>query len=72
MTELLKKAFAEAFKLPEDQQDAVAAVILAEIESEAKWDAAFAKSQKQLEFMAEEALKEHRAGKTRPIEFDDD
>ncbi len=41
MTKLLEKAFAEACKLPEVQQDEIAGWLLAEIESEQRWDAAF-------------------------------
>jgi hypothetical protein len=40
----------------------------------AKWDALFATEQSQqlLEKMADEALAEHRAGRTRPMKFTDD
>lgn len=42
MTKLLEKAFAEAASLPDAEQDALAARILAEIEDERAWDRAFA------------------------------
>jgi hypothetical protein len=47
----------------------------AEVEADnARWDALLAseKSQAMLEKMANEALTEHRAGKTRPIAFNDE
>lgn len=71
MTELLEKAFAEASKLPEKDQDAIAEIILAELESEERWNNLFSKSQDLLAELAEEALAEHRAGKTQPIKCDD-
>lgn len=60
MTQLLQKALAELKKLPNEQQDDMAAFILAELESERKWDIAFENSQDTLAQLAEEALKEHR------------
>ncbi len=71
MTELLKKAFSEASKLPEKDQDAIAEIILAELASEERWNNLFSKSQDLLAELAEEALAEHRVGKTKSIECDD-
>jgi len=68
MTELLKKAFDAVSGLPPERQDALAKMILAEIEDEKRWDEAFVGSQDKLAAMAEEAISEHRAGKTRPME----
>ena len=68
MTVLLEKAFAEAAKLPETEQDAFAAWLLEEIASERQWDEAFAKSTDVLAKLAGEALAEHRAGKTRVLD----
>lgn len=55
MTHMLEKAFERAKGLPEDQQDTIAALILDEIEDEARWDAAFAASPDLLEKLAREA-----------------
>ncbi len=60
MTELLEKAFAEASKLPEDEQEALAAWILEELASERRWVEAFASSQDALAKLADESLLEHR------------
>lgn len=67
MTQLLEKALREVEKLPPSEQDAVAAIVLEELASEKKWAELFAKSQDALAKMAEEALAEHRAGKTKPL-----
>ena len=71
MTRLLEKAFAEASRLPERDQDAIAEIVLAELASEERWSELFEKSQDALAELAEEALAEHRAGKTRPLNLDD-
>jgi hypothetical protein len=68
MTNLLEKAFAEAAKLSQDEQDAVARFILQELESEREWDKRFAASHPQLDQLAQEALAEHRAGQTRRLD----
>ena len=68
MTDLLKKAFEAASHLPEKEQEALAVAILAEVTSDADWDARFAQSAESLTELADEALKEHRAGKTRPLD----
>jgi TRAP-type C4-dicarboxylate transport system substrate-binding protein len=65
MTQLLEKAFAEASQLSEEEQDAIARVMLAELASEGHWNELFEESQDVLEGLAEEALREHRAGKTK-------
>jgi len=67
MTSLLEKAFAEAAKLSQDEQDAVALFLLQELEVEREWDKRFAESQSQLDQLAQEALAEHRSGQTRRL-----
>lgn len=71
MTKLLEKAFSEASKLPEQEQNAIAEIMLAELASEQRWNDLFASSQDLLAELAEEALVEHRAGKTQVIECND-
>ena len=70
MTELLEKAFAEAAKLPIREQDALAAWILDELASERRWDQAFADSADVLARLADQALVEHREGRTRVLDPD--
>lgn len=67
MSKLLEKAFAEASKLPQEEQDSFAAMMLAELASERRWTEAFSKSQEGLAALAEEALAEFRDGKTEPF-----
>jgi hypothetical protein len=67
MTRLLEKALAEVAKLPASEQDAVAALVLEELASEKRWAESFAKSQDTLAKLAEEALSEHAAGRTKPL-----
>ena len=68
MTQLLEKAFSEVTKLPEDEQDAVAAWLLEELASEARWNQAFTDSADALSALADEALAEHAAGKTQILD----
>jgi len=68
MTQLLSKAFEEAAQLPEPEQVAFANWILAELASERWWKKAFDDSQDILAQLADEALDEHRAGRT--VELD--
>jgi hypothetical protein len=68
MTKLLEEAFAEAAKLSMQEQDALAAVILEELASERRWDQAFADSADLLAQLADQALAEHRAGKTHVLD----
>lgn len=70
MTELLTKAISEVSKLPAQEQDALASLILAEIQSEKRWDEQFARSADQLGKMADEALKDYLEGKTEPLDPD--
>ena len=70
MTKLLEKAFAEAVKLPKKEQDKLAKWLLSELESERRWDETFARSGDQLAQFADHALKEHRKGRTKPLDPD--
>lgn len=65
MTELLEKAFSEVSKLDESQQNSFACWLLEELASERCWEKAFNDSQDLLSQLADEALAEHRAGKTK-------
>lgn len=52
MTQLLEKVLTEVYKLPPEKQDAIAAVILEELEDERLWDKVFAGSQDKLAELA--------------------
>ncbi|MDZ7958101.1 MAG: hypothetical protein RMY34_09385 [Aulosira sp. DedQUE10] len=68
MTELLSKAIARLKTLPANEQDAIAAIILEELEDEVQWDETFANSQDVLAKLAGEAMAEYRAGKTQELD----
>ena len=70
MTKLLEKAFQEAAKLPVEEQDALACAVLEELASERRWDELFAGSSDLLGELAQEALEEHRAGRTEKLNPD--
>ena len=69
MTQLLNKAFEEASKLPEFEQNTLARWLIDEIISEKKWEKAFAESESMLDTLANEALEEYKQGKTKPLDM---
>ena len=71
MGRLLAQAIEEAQKLPDDEQEAIGAWLLAEIESERRWDELFSRPPSEaLERMAAEVLEDFRAGRTTPLDPD--
>jgi len=70
MTRALKKAFEAASRLPEPDQDELAAAIIEELAADKRWEAALATDPGALERLADEAVAEHRAGRTRPLDPD--
>lgn len=69
MTELLQQAIAQIQKLPPDQQDAIAARFLAELQDEQKWETRFATTtDDQWDQMAAMVRQEIAAGKTFPLD----
>jgi hypothetical protein len=67
MTQLLEEVLEHVKQLPETDQDAIAALILEELDQEKRWDAAFARSHDLLAKLAAEAEQEDRAGLTREL-----
>jgi hypothetical protein len=69
-----RKAFEQAIaklkNLPANEQDAITAMILAELEDERRWDEAFARSPDMLAKLATEAMAEYRAGQTQELDPD--
>ena len=70
MTQLLQQAIAELQKLSASDQDAVASLILAEINDEERWDSAFANSQNQLSRLADKVRVDIRVGRVRDAGMD--
>ncbi|MFP6728984.1 MAG: hypothetical protein VCD50_02225 [Alphaproteobacteria bacterium] len=68
MTKLLKQAFDRVSALPDDEQDAIASIVLEEIEDEARWQASFAKSQDALSRLVKEARDEIDRGDVLPMD----
>ena len=68
MTQALSTAVATAAQLPEEEQDALAAILLDEMESEERWSALFADSLNLLERMANEAIQDFQSGRVQPID----
>jgi hypothetical protein len=71
VTKLLKQAIAEVQKLPEPEQDAIAALILDEMVDEQRWDEAFAQSQDQLAKLADKVRADIRSGKVADTGIDE-
>ena len=70
MIELLEQAIAKLKNLSANEQDAIAAMILEELEHEHSWDETFARSPDLLAFLATEAMAEYSAGKTQELDSD--
>ncbi len=69
MTDLLQRAFDKASKLSQTEQNSLATWLLEELDSERKWDTLFTNSTDLLEKLGAEALAEHRAGNTEPLDL---
>ena len=70
MTKLLEEAFEEATKLPEGEQDALARLMLGELNSESEWNRRFHASAPKLSSLAKAAVEEYRAGRTEELDPD--
>ncbi len=70
MTILLEQAFAKAATLPPAEQDVLASRLLAELVDEADFDRAIAETTDKLAPLARQALEEHKAGLTEPLDPD--
>jgi len=69
MTDLLQQAIAQLEKLPPDQQDAIAARVLAELQDEQAWEARFAATKdEQWDQMAAIVRQEIAKGETVPLD----
>ena len=64
MTKLLDEAFTLARRLSEDEQDHLAARIIAELSGDDEFDRRIAATVDQLDWLIEEARADYRAGRT--------
>lgn len=68
MTELLEQAIARLKTLTPNDQNAIATLILEELEDDQGWDESFARSPDLLAKLAAEAMAEYHAGKTQELD----
>jgi hypothetical protein len=66
MNALLEKALAEVARLPEEEQEVIATLILDELAAERGWDERFAKTQDQLGALVRSARAEAERGEVLP------
>ena len=71
MTQLMEKALDRIRSLPETEQDALAGIILDDLEDEQRWSASFAASQDQLASLAAKARADVQAGRVREMGIDE-
>ena len=71
MSSLLDQAVAEARKLPDAEQEAIAALILEEIKEDRRWEESFARSPDKLNRLAARAAEQVRTGQCRQAGFDE-
>lgn len=71
MSQLLDQAVAEARKLPLAEQDAIAALILQEIEDDRRWEEALARTPTKLTALANRAREQVRESRCRAAGFDE-
>lgn len=71
MSMLLEQAVAKARNLPVADQDAIAAIILEEIEDDRRWDESFARSPGKLAALVARAKEQMRAGQCQAAGFDE-
>lgn len=73
MSQLMEQAIQKARQLPESEQEALASIMLQEIESERRWDELFARPESAdlLSRMADQALADARAGRAKPLNPDE-
>ena len=70
MTKLLEKAFKKASELPDVEQNVIGRWLLEELESERKWDRAFAESEDILVRLADEAIEAKNKGEIKSLDLD--
>ena len=68
MTTLLDEALKRVDALPDDEQDAIASQILADLAGEEAWKKRFAEKRDVIRRLAKEALLEDERGETRPLD----
>jgi hypothetical protein len=70
MTQLLEQAISHIKTLSPDRQDAIATLILEELQDEQRWEQSFARSPDLLAQLAATAMDEYHAGQTQPLDLE--
>jgi len=68
MTRLLQQALGKVSQLPDTGQDAIARLVLDEIESDRRWDELMAGSVRPLAELADQAWAEHEGGASEELD----
>ena len=71
MTKLLAEVFEEASRLPEKLQDQLARELLDGLAWEGRWETTLAESRSKVDRLAEKAIAEFKAGRTKEAGFDE-
>ncbi|HEX8202547.1 MAG TPA: hypothetical protein VF590_18865 [Isosphaeraceae bacterium] len=73
MSQLMEQVIQKARQLPEAEQEALASIMLQEIEAERQWEELFARPESAdlLTRMADQALAGARAGRARKLDLDE-
>ena len=71
MTTLVEQLVERISALPDDERDRMAARFLDELDEDERWEHSFASSIDVLERMADDAVAEHRAGKSALLDPDE-
>lgn len=69
MNKKLKHVIAELVRLPEDEQESIANLILEEMASEHGWNERFTNSEDKLAELGRRARDQHARGETTPLNF---
>ena len=70
MSKLLEEALNKIAKLPESEQESIASWLLSELESEERWATILSNSEEALGRLADFALTEHAAKRTKELDSD--
>ena len=68
MSKLLEEALTKLAELPESEQDSIATWLLDELESDGRWKSILSDSGDALGRLADEALAEHAASRTKELD----
>lgn len=71
MTHMLERAIAEVESLPKTEQDALAAIIIEELEEERRWSEQIAASPSKLDQLVAKAMKDIQEGNVHDLGMDE-